>query len=91
MENNEAFNPYAESNKESINELCLWIGNNLDKNIGWTELVNQSGLTHKQLQFLFNKYYQTTPMTYIRKQRENSSIVSYAEKINHISLLSKKI
>ena len=91
MENNEAFNPYAESNKESINELCLWIGNNLDKNIGWIELVNQSGLTHKQLQFLFNKYYQTTPMTYIRKQRENSSIVSYAEKINHISLLSKKI
>jgi hypothetical protein len=31
-----------------------------------------SKLNHKELQFLFEKYLQTSPMTYIRKQKEQS-------------------
>ena len=74
MENREAFNPFAEANnKHLLDELCMYISNNLDSNnIGWTELVAQSNLSHTQLQFLFNKHLQTTPMTYIRKLREDN-------------------
>jgi AraC-like DNA-binding protein len=87
MENNVTFNPYADTrNKQLLDELCIYISNNTHNNIGWTELVAQSNLSHTQLQFLFNKHLQTTPMTYIRKQREESNKVAYADKVKHNSL-----
>jgi AraC-like DNA-binding protein len=83
MENREAFNPFAEANnKHLLDELCMYISNNLDSNnIGWTELVAQSNLSHTQLQFLFNKHLQTTPMTYIRKLREDNKKTAYAYRV----------
>ena len=67
------FNPNAEAdNQKLLAELCIWIEKNIDSNIGWKELSSISKLTHTELQFLFGKYKQTTPMTYIRKQREES-------------------
>jgi AraC-like DNA-binding protein len=48
---------------------------NIDSNIGWKELSAISKLTHTELQFLFDKYKQTTPMTYIRKQKEQNKKV----------------
>ena len=89
MENKVTFNPYAEdNNKQLLEELCVYISNNTHNNIGWTELVAQSKLSHTQLQYLFQKYFQTTPMTYIRKQREESNKVAYADRIKHNSLLA---
>jgi transcriptional regulator GlxA family with amidase domain len=70
---NRKFNPLAEAdNQKSLAELCIWIEKNIEINIGWKELTTASGLTHSELQFLFGKYKHTTPMTYIRKQREES-------------------
>ena len=69
-------NPVAEAdNQKLLAELCVWIEKNIETNIGWKELSTASGLTHSDLQFLFDKYKQTTPMTYIRKQREDSKKV----------------
>jgi len=91
VENKETFNPFAEdNNKRKLEELCIYICNNIDSNIGWTELVAQSKLSHTQLQFLFNKHLQTTPMTYIRKQREESDKVAYGDRVKHSSLLANK-
>jgi AraC-like DNA-binding protein len=82
MDNIETFNPLAErNNKRLLDELCTFIRNNMHNNIGWKELVAQSKLSHTQLQFLFNKHLQTTPMTYIRKQREESKKVAYIDNV----------
>jgi AraC-like DNA-binding protein len=87
MEKKEAFNPFAEDiNKQLLDALCIWIGSNLDSNIGWTELVAQSNLSHTQLQYLFTRHKQTTPMTYIRKLREDSKKTVYTEKIKYAML-----
>jgi len=59
-----------EDNKKLLSEVCAWIEKNIDTNIGWEALCLESELSHKELQFLFEKYLQTTPMMYIRKQRE---------------------
>jgi len=89
MENKVTFNPFAEdNNKQLLDELCIYISNNSHNNIGWTELVAQSKLSHTQLQYLFQKHLQTTPMTYIRKQREESNKVAYADKIKYNSLVA---
>ena len=90
METKVIFNPFAETNnKHLLDELCIYISNNTHSNIGWAELVAHSKLNHTQLQFFFNKYLQTTPMTYIRKQREDSKKVAYADKVKYNSLVAK--
>jgi transcriptional regulator GlxA family with amidase domain len=61
-------------NLKLLDELCLWIDKNLDSSIGINDLVEQTKLSNKDLQYLFEKYKQTTPMTYIRKQREIARI-----------------
>ena len=89
MESNVTFNPFADtSNKQLLDELCIYISNNTHNNIGWTELVAQSKLSHTQLQYLFNKHLHTTPMTYIRKQREDTKKVAYADKDKYNSLVA---
>jgi len=90
MTTSEGFNPFNEPiNKQLLDELCIYICNNLDRNIGWTELVAQSKLSHTQLQFLFQKHYQTTPMTYIRRQREDKQKLTYADRVKYSSLSAK--
>lgn len=82
MENTNGVNQFVESpNKALLDELCLWINNNLNNEISWAELVSESKLTHSELQFLFSKHLKTTPMTYIRRRREESKKASYFEKI----------
>ena len=65
----------AADNQKLLAELCIWIEKNIATEIGWKELTTVSGSTHSDLQFLFGKYKQTTPMTYIRKQREETKKV----------------
>ena len=57
-------------NIKLIDELCLWIDNNLDSVLGLNELVEKTMLSNTDIQYLFEKYKQITPMTYIRKKRE---------------------
>jgi AraC-like DNA-binding protein len=90
MASNETFNPFTEANnKLLLDELCIFISNNLERNIGWTELVAQSNLSHTQLQFLFNKHLHTTPMTYIRKQREDRQKLTYVDRVKYNALVAK--
>lgn len=64
-------NAFAETNNiKLLDDLCQWITANLDKKIGLNEMVEHSQLSSTDVQYLFDKYRQTTPMTYIRKQRE---------------------
>jgi transcriptional regulator GlxA family with amidase domain len=58
--------------EKEFNELTAWIQAHLDEQIGWAELMSQSGLDHQTLQTLFFKYKSTTPMTWIRLQRQAS-------------------
>jgi hypothetical protein len=55
--------------EKQFNDLTTWIQANLNEQIGWAELMSQSGLDHQTLQALFFKYKSTTPMTWIRLQR----------------------
>ena len=57
-------------NQKILSEICVWIDENIEKNIGWNALCDASQLNHKELLFLFDKYLQTSPMTYIRKRKE---------------------
>ena len=90
METTNRVNPTVESsNKALLDELCLWIDNNLNNEIGWAELVSESKLSLSEIQFLFLKHLKTTPMTYIRMRREESKKTSYYEKMMYKSSLLK--
>ena len=70
MTTNRKLNPLAEAdNKKLVDELCAWIDSNLDTALGLNELVEKTKLSNKDIQYLFEKFKQTTPMTYIRKKR----------------------
>jgi transcriptional regulator GlxA family with amidase domain len=65
-------NRLAESdNVKLLDELCYWIDANINDPIGLNELVNKTNLKNSDLQYLFERYKQTTPMTYIRNKRES--------------------
>ena len=67
------FNKLSDDDKKKLfADICAWIDNNIETNIGWIELCKASELNHKELQILFDKHQQTSPMTYIRKRREES-------------------
>ena len=59
--------------EHKLDDLCLWIENNLGESIGWQQLMTQSGLEFQTIQTLFFKYKNTTPMTWIRGRREAKS------------------
>jgi AraC-like DNA-binding protein len=59
-----------DDNKKFLEELCTWIDEHLDTPLGFNELIAKTNLTSTDLQYLFEKYKQTTPMTYIRRKRE---------------------
>ena len=62
-----------EANREQFEALCSWIHANAAQNIGWQELYQASGWTHKELMELFAYFVQTTPMTYIRMARTGTN------------------
>jgi len=61
-----------DQNIKLLEDLCSWISVNLFRNIGLKELVEQSKLSSIDVMYLFERYLQTTPMTYIRKERDAS-------------------
>jgi len=58
-------------NQEQFEKLCTWIDEHIQEPIGWSELMHVSGFDHLSIQSYFAKYKATTPMTYIRKRRED--------------------
>lgn len=65
------FNRLAEvENVKLLDDLCFWIDTNIDTKFGLKELIEKTNLSNSDLQYLFEKYKQTTPMTYIRDKRD---------------------
>ena len=58
-------------NNAQFEELCAWIDEHIQEQIGWSELMQESGFDHLSIQSSFAKYKATTPMTWIRKRRED--------------------
>jgi AraC-like DNA-binding protein len=58
-------------NHKTIDDLCLWIDAHIDQQINWIDLMTVSGLDHLTLQTEFSKHKLMTPMTWIRKRKED--------------------
>jgi transcriptional regulator GlxA family with amidase domain len=76
-------NPLAEAdNIRLLGELCVWIEKNIDTTLGIQELIEKTNLSSTDIQFLFERYKQTTPMTYVRKLRDaRNKKESYIDKM----------
>jgi transcriptional regulator GlxA family with amidase domain len=61
--------PLSASNAKRLEELCVWITENFDQTLGWTQLTNKSGFSKEQLVELFQLYKQVSPMAFIRHVR----------------------
>ena len=59
-----------EDNKKLLDDLCTWIEANLEATLGLQALVEYTNLSSTDIQYLFERYKQTTPMTYIRNRLE---------------------
>jgi len=71
--------PLSASNAKRLEELCVWITENFDQTLGWTQLTNKSGFSKEQLVELFQLYKQVTPMAFIRhvrQQRKNKHTIN---------------
>lgn len=55
----------------AVDELCLWILKNLHEVIGWKTLTQRSHLSHEELEELFQRRFGSSPMEWIRLQRES--------------------
>jgi transcriptional regulator GlxA family with amidase domain len=67
--------PLNASNSKRLEELCVWITENFDQTLGWTQLTKKSGFSKEQLIELFQLYKQVTPIAFIRQvrlQRKNN-------------------
>jgi AraC-like DNA-binding protein len=58
-----------------MSELCAWIDEHIADPVGWTDLMTQTGKDHKTLLASFVKHKATTPMTWIRQQRQTLSSI----------------
>jgi hypothetical protein len=56
--------------KRKAEELCVWVNAHLDEPIELKDLVEASGLNHFEILRIFSIYFRTTPMQWIRQQRE---------------------
>jgi len=63
-------------NQKKIDDLCLSIIEKCDGRLGWEQLTQLSGFTHKELIALFHVYKQTTPMAFIKHARQLRKIDS---------------
>lgn len=60
----------SDDQSQRLLQLCIWIDAHIHESIGWSELMQQSGMDHQDLQNAFAKLHGTTPMTWIRRRRE---------------------
>jgi len=65
----------SQLSEADMRNLCLWIDEHITESIGWADLVAQTGKNHKTLLASFAKHKATTPMTWIRQQRQTLKII----------------
>ena len=68
----------AHLNLKSIDDLCSWIDAHIDEQINWIDLMSVSGLDHLTLQAEFSKHKLMTPMTWIRKRKEELTGINFS-------------
>lgn len=69
-----------EFEKRKAEELCVWVNAHLNEPIELKDLVVTSGLTHFEILKIFSIHFRTTPMQWIRQQRDLQSQSRYVEK-----------
>jgi AraC-like DNA-binding protein len=79
------------SPREQVAQLCHWIDAHIHQDIGWSDLIRQSGMDHKLIMASFNKHMATTPMTWIRQRRAqlNTPVAAPAAETHSIAFLLK--
>ena len=92
MSKKSKLNPFADAeNIRLFEDLCAWIEKNIDTTLGMQELIDKTNLSSTDIQYLFEKYKQTTPMTYIRTLRENLiKKTSYIDKMRITPIFIEK-
>ena len=92
MSKKSKLNPFADAeNIRLFEDLCAWIEKNIDTTLGMQELIDKTNLSRTDIQYLFEKYKQTTPMTYIRTLRENLiKKTSYIDKMRITPIFIEK-
>ena len=68
LKNHPKYSFLTAKDAELLDAVCSYINENINKSIGWTQLTQLTGLSHKDLMDLF-KQVDTTPMTYIRNAK----------------------
>ena len=78
----------SQLSEQDMRNLCAWIDEHIAEPIGWTDLVAQTGKDHKTLLASFAKHKFTTPMTWIRQQRQTQKSIrsTLPHYIHHASL-----
>lgn len=79
----------SDRDKRRIERLCTWIQSNLEAEISWDALTHQSGLNHMELQRLFMFHQKTSPMQWIKLQRE--ALAQQAMKTDARQLMSSSL
>jgi len=62
--------PLNAFNAKRLEELCVWITENSEQTLGWSQLTQKSGFSKEELIQLFQVYKQVTPMAFVRQVRQ---------------------
>ena len=62
--------PLNASNAKRLEELCVWIIENPEQTLGWSQLTQKSGFSKEELIQLFQVYKQVTPLAFVRQVRQ---------------------
>ena len=62
--------PLSASNAKRLEELCVWIIENPEQTLGWSQLTQKSGFSKEELIQLFQVYKQVTPLAFVRQVRQ---------------------
>ena len=62
--------PLNPSIAKRLEELCVWIAENFDQTLGWSQLTQKSGFSKEELIELFQLYKQVTPIAFVRQVRQ---------------------
>ena len=62
--------PLNASNAKRLEELCVWIIENPEQTLGWSQLTQKSGFSKEELIQLFQVHKQVTPMAFVRQVRQ---------------------
>jgi AraC-like DNA-binding protein len=74
-----------------LQKLCDWIDQNIHESIGWTQLTQQSGMGHLELQREFSMHLQTSPMQWIRSRRRELEQTTMAQQFLMQKQLPEKL